>query len=43
MVQLIGSDEEELSVTEPVVMEVLAGARSDQPECDLRRLMLRFP
>lgn len=31
-----------LAVTEPVVMEVLAGARSDQRESDLRRLLLRF-
>jgi predicted nucleic acid-binding protein len=31
-----------LCVTEPVVMEVLAGARSDQRESDLRRLLLRF-
>jgi predicted nucleic acid-binding protein len=31
-----------LSVTEPVVMEVLAGARSDERERDLRRLLLRF-
>ncbi len=31
-----------LAVTEPVVMEVLAGARSDQREEDLRRLLLRF-
>jgi len=31
-----------LVVTEPVVMEVLAGARSDQRENDLRRLLLRF-
>jgi len=30
-----------LAVTEPVVMEVLAGARSDQREDDLRRLLLR--
>jgi predicted nucleic acid-binding protein len=29
-------------VTEPVVMEVLAGARSDEREADLRRLLLRF-
>jgi predicted nucleic acid-binding protein len=43
MVQLIGTGEEELSVTEPVVMEVLAGARSHQRERDLRRLLLRFP
>ena len=31
-----------LAVTEPVVMEVLAGARSDTRENDLRRLLLRF-
>ena len=31
-----------LAVTEPVVMEVLAGARSDLREDDLRRLLLRF-
>jgi predicted nucleic acid-binding protein len=31
-----------VAVTEPVIMEVLAGARSDQPESDLRRLLLRF-
>jgi predicted nucleic acid-binding protein len=31
-----------LSVTEPVIMEVLAGARSDQRGFDLRRLLLRF-
>src|SRR5438309_5847331 len=31
-----------LSVTEPVIMEVLARARSDQRELDLRRLLLRF-
>ena len=28
--------------TEPVLMEVLAGARSDAREEDLRRLLLRF-
>ena len=43
MVQLIGSEEEQLSITEPVVMQVLAGARSDRRERDLRRLLLRFP
>lgn len=32
-----------LVVTEPVVMEVLAGARNDTRESDLRRLLLRFP
>lgn len=31
-----------IAVTEPVIMEVLAGARSDQRESDLRRLLLRF-
>ena len=29
-------------MTEPVVMEVLAGARDDRRETDLRRLLLRF-
>ncbi|HEX6394844.1 MAG TPA: PIN domain nuclease [Acidimicrobiales bacterium] len=31
-----------VAVTEPVIMEVLAGARSDDREADLRRLLLRF-
>jgi len=31
-----------LAVTEPVIMEVLAGARSDERKTDLRRLLLRF-
>lgn len=31
-----------LAVTEPVVMEVLAGARSGRQEAELRRLLLRF-
>lgn len=35
-------DEGPLAVTEPVMMEVLAGARSDEREFDLRRLLLRF-
>ena len=39
--ELIASDGS-LSVTEPVIMEVLAGARNDQRELDLRRLLLRF-
>ena len=30
-----------LAVTEPILMEVLAGARNDQREVDLRRLLLR--
>lgn len=31
-----------LAVTEPVIMEVLAGARDDHRETDLRRMLLRF-
>ena len=31
-----------VAVTEPVVMEVLAGARSDDREDQLRRLLMRF-
>jgi predicted nucleic acid-binding protein len=31
-----------LAVTEPVLMEVLAGARGGRREADLRRLLLRF-
>jgi predicted nucleic acid-binding protein len=31
-----------IAVTEPVVMEVLAGARDDRREADLRRLLLSF-
>lgn len=31
-----------LAVTEPVAMEVLAGARDERREQDLRRLLLRF-
>ncbi len=38
---LIG-DTDEVAVTEPVVMEVLAGARDDRREQDLRRLLDRF-
>lgn len=32
----------EIAVTEPVVMELLAGARDDSRERDLRRLLARF-
>lgn len=35
-------DEGPIAVTEPVLMEVMAGARDDQRERDLRRLLLRF-
>jgi predicted nucleic acid-binding protein len=31
-----------VAVTQPVVMEVLAGARDDRRESDLRRLLARF-
>jgi predicted nucleic acid-binding protein len=31
-----------LAVTEPVIMEVVAGARTGDREADLRRLLLRF-
>jgi predicted nucleic acid-binding protein len=31
-----------LAYTEPILMELLAGARDDQREIDLRRLLLRF-
>ena len=31
-----------IAVTQPVVMEVVAGARDDRRETDLRRLLLRF-
>ncbi|MGH8918179.1 MAG: type II toxin-antitoxin system VapC family toxin [Acidimicrobiales bacterium] len=41
LTQLI-ADDEPLAVTEPVIMEVLAGARTDARERDLRRLLLRF-
>ena len=33
---------DDVAVTEPVIMEVLAGARDDQREHELRRLMRRF-
>jgi len=42
MTELVTSDGP-LAVTEPVLMEVLAGARSDQREEQLRRLLLRYP
>lgn len=31
-----------MAVTEPVIMEVLAGARTDERESELRRLLMRF-
>jgi predicted nucleic acid-binding protein len=41
LTQLI-TDEGPIAVTEPVVMELAAGARTDQRQSDLRRLLLRF-
>ncbi len=41
MVELI-EDEGPLAVTEPVVMELVGGARTDEREAQLRRLLLRF-
>jgi predicted nucleic acid-binding protein len=41
LTELIGRDGA-LAVTEPVIMEVLAGARTDDREADLRRLLQRF-
>lgn len=39
--ELIATDAP-LAVTEPVIMEVVAGARSDERQADLRRLLQRF-
>lgn len=36
------ADDDALVITEPVLMEVLAGARDDGRESDLRSLLLRF-
>jgi hypothetical protein len=41
LAELIAGNEG-VAVTEPVIMEVVAGARSDERERDLRRLLLRF-
>lgn len=41
MAALVG-ETETLAVTEPVMMEILAGARDDRSEADLRRLLDRF-
>ena len=41
MASLIANDGD-LAVTEPVIMEVLAGARNEHRVSDLRRLLLRF-
>ena len=42
MTDLIQHGEDVLAVSEPVIMEVLAGARTQAREADLRRLLLRF-
>jgi hypothetical protein len=36
------ADDAPIAVTEPVIMEVLAGARTDERESELRRLLMRF-
>jgi hypothetical protein len=41
LTELIAGNDD-VAVTEPVIMEVAAGARSDDREADLRRLLLRF-
>lgn len=41
MTELIATTDD-VAVTEPVIMEVLAGARDDRRADDLRRLMDRF-
>jgi predicted nucleic acid-binding protein len=41
LVQLIG-ETDEVAVTEPIVAEVVSGARDDAREAELRRLLLRF-
>lgn len=41
LTELIAGDQG-VAVTEPVIMEVVAGARSDDRERELRRLLLRF-
>ena len=42
MAHLIQHGDDVLAVSEPVIMEVLAGARTQAREADLRRLLLRF-
>lgn len=42
MLEAIENDQE-LHVTEPVIMEVTAGAADDLRERQLRRLLMRFP
>lgn len=37
------ADTDLVAVTEPVIMEIVAGARDDRRERDLRRLLARFP
>lgn len=41
LTELIATDGP-IAVTEPVIMEVLAGARDDRRESDLRELLMRF-
>jgi predicted nucleic acid-binding protein len=37
------TSEETVAVTEPIIIEMLAGARSNEREAELRRLLERFP
>jgi predicted nucleic acid-binding protein len=42
LTELIATSDD-VAVTQPVIMEILAGARDDRREGDLRRLLQRFP
>ncbi|MGH2772681.1 MAG: type II toxin-antitoxin system VapC family toxin [Actinomycetota bacterium] len=42
LAKLIADDEGQLAISEPIFMEVLAGARDEARENQLRRLLLRF-
>jgi predicted nucleic acid-binding protein len=42
LTDLMTGRENQIALTEPVIMEVMAGARDDEREADLRRLLRRF-
>ena len=42
LVELISADDGQLATTEPVIMEVVAGARTDERGNQLRRMLARF-
>lgn len=42
LAKLIADDDGQLAISEPILMEVLAGARDEAREKQLRRLLLRF-